>query len=164
MNKIYQSSPFGTLEFVFHNDKLSALNIADASIEMTEREMMSKSQKQVTQQMQAYFDGTLRTFDVEIAFQKGTAFEQQVWTALLDIPYGYHKSYSDIAYQVGKDYKAARAIGRAVGQNPIAIIVPCHRVMGKNGKLTGFAWGIKRKSFLINLEQNKTIGIQGALF
>ncbi len=164
MQKIYRKSPFGILEFVFDEDKLCELNIADTPTDITDIADISAAQRHAATQLQEYFEGNRTTFDVPIAFRKGTDFEQEVWTTLLDIPYGQHKTYSDVAHLVGKDYKAARAIGRAVGQNPIAIIVPCHRVMGKNGKLTGFAWGVERKDFLIKLEQKNTIGTQGSLF
>lgn len=164
MKKIYRTSPFGTLEFVFFDDKLSELNIADSDTVITSSHKLSLLEQKVVRQMEEYFAGTRKIFDIDITFKKGTEFEQQVWTSLLDIPYGKHVSYTDVAIRVGKDYKAARAIGRAVGQNPIAIIVPCHRVIGKSGKLTGFAWGIERKVFLIQLEQKNTIGAQGTLF
>ncbi|MGB0982941.1 MAG: methylated-DNA--[protein]-cysteine S-methyltransferase, partial [Saprospiraceae bacterium] len=91
-------------------------------------------------------------------------FEQSIWNELLEIPFGKRCSYSDVATRIGKDAKSSRAVGRAVGQNPIAIIVPCHRVVGKKGNLTGFAWGLDRKSFLLHHEQGYTAGVQGQLF
>ncbi len=160
--KAYYDSPFGCIEFVFDGDQLAELNIAREKPALLDT--LSNLQKNAVQQLTEYFDGVRKDFEISIVFNTGTEFEQNVWTALLDIPYGKSCSYSDVAYKIGKDRKASQAVGRAVGRNPIAIIVPCHRVIGKNGKLTGFASGIDRKIFLLNLERQRTIGAQGSLF
>lgn len=101
-------------------------------------------------QLTEYFAGIRQTFDIPLA-PKGTEFQQQVWQALRELPFGQHCSYSDIANTIGRP-KAVRAVGAANGANPIAIIVPCHRVIGKGGKLTGYAYGLDMKQWLLNLE------------
>lgn len=101
-------------------------------------------------QLKRYFDGELTHFDLPLA-AKGTDFQQQVWHTLTTIPYGATWSYQDIANAIGNP-KAVRAVGLANGKNPISIIVPCHRVIGKNGKLTGYAGGVECKQGLLKLE------------
>ena len=102
-------------------------------------------------QLSEYFTGQRHEFDLELD-TKGTPFQQQVWRALTNIDYGTTASYADIASAIGKP-KAVRAVGAANGRNPIAIIVPCHRIIGKNGTLTGYAGGLARKAYLLELEQ-----------
>ena len=103
-------------------------------------------------QLQAYFDGELTEFDVALRLE-GSTFQRRVWRALLDIPYGETRSYGEIARQVGRP-GAARAVGLANGHNPVGIIVPCHRVIGTNGSLTGYGGGLHRKRALLQLEQD----------
>lgn len=102
-------------------------------------------------QLGEYFAGERRTFDVPLSFA-GTDFQKRVWAALLAIPFGETRSYGEIAHQLGTP-GASRAVGAANGRNPISIIAPCHRVVGANGKLTGFAGGLEAKAFLLDLEQ-----------
>jgi methylated-DNA-[protein]-cysteine S-methyltransferase len=102
------------------------------------------------QQLNEYFSGKRKTFSVKLDFS-GTVFQKAVWNALLTIPYGETRSYGEIAVQLGNP-KAVRAVGAANGRNPISIIAPCHRVIGSNGKLTGFAGGLEAKSLLLRLE------------
>jgi methylated-DNA-[protein]-cysteine S-methyltransferase len=102
-------------------------------------------------ELDAYFAGTLRAFSVKTAPQ-GTDFQQKVWAALLTIPYGDTRTYGQQAKVIGQP-KASRAVGLANGRNPVAIIIPCHRVIGSNGSLTGFGGGIERKQILLELEQ-----------
>ncbi len=103
------------------------------------------------EQFTAYFDGRLQRFDLPLAAH-GTEFQQQVWQALAQIPYGETRSYGDIAQVIDKP-KAVRAVGAANGRNPLAIIVPCHRVIGRDGTLTGYAGGLTIKQFLLTHEQ-----------
>jgi methylated-DNA-[protein]-cysteine S-methyltransferase len=98
-----------------------------------------------------YFAGKLKKFS-KITLPKGTDFQQQIWQALLDMPYGSTMSYQEIAEAAGSP-KGARAAGNALNINPIPIIIPCHRVIGKNGSLTGFGGGIPTKQYLLELEQ-----------
>ena len=104
----------------------------------------------LTTQLRAYFAGQRKTFDVELA-PKGTPFQLAVWNALLEIPYGDTISYSELASRIGKP-SAMRAVGTANGANPIPVIIPCHRVIGANGSLTGYGGGIERKQWLLALE------------
>jgi methylated-DNA-[protein]-cysteine S-methyltransferase len=98
----------------------------------------------------AYFAGRLQRFTLPLA-ARGTAFQQAVWQALCDIPYGETRSYGEIARVIGKP-SASRAVGAANGRNPLSIIVPCHRVIGQNGSLTGYAGGLPIKQVLLHLE------------
>jgi len=109
--------------------------------------------REATRQLDAYFSGKLESFDLKLA-PEGTEFQKSVWKALCKIPYGETRTYKDIAASVGKP-KAYRAVGLANNRNQIAIIVPCHRVIGSNGKLTGYASGLDLKAFLLKLEENK---------
>ncbi len=102
------------------------------------------------EQMASYFAGELRRFDLPLA-PAGTAFQRKVWQALLDIPFGQTESYGALARRIDAP-KASRAVGLANGRNPIAIIVPCHRVIGANGNLTGYGGGIERKRWLLTHE------------
>jgi methylated-DNA-[protein]-cysteine S-methyltransferase len=108
---------------------------------------------EVTGQLDAYFRGRLTRFDVPLA-PDGTGFQQAVWAALQDIPYGTTTSYGEIARRVGRP-GAARAVGLASGRNPIPIIIPCHRVIGASGRLTGYGGGLERKQVLLDLEAGR---------
>ena len=102
-------------------------------------------------QLTQYFAGQRRTFDVPLATVAGTPFQQAVWQVLRDIPFGSTSSYGELAVRIGKP-AAVRAVGAAVGRNPLSIIVPCHRVIGASGSLTGYAGGLPRKTALLKLE------------
>ena len=106
-------------------------------------------------QLEKYFAGTLDKFSLELDF-KGTEFQKKVWGALLTIPFGETRSYGEIANQIGNP-KAVRAVGAANGKNPLSIVAPCHRVIGANGKLTGFAGGLEAKACLLALEKIRTL-------
>jgi methylated-DNA-[protein]-cysteine S-methyltransferase len=114
----------------------------------------SRSQD-VKEQLSAYFDGDLKEFDVPLAFE-GTEFQRRVWAELLRIPYGETTSYGELAERLGRP-TAARAVGLANGKNPISIIVPCHRVVGAGGSLTGYGGGLPRKRFLLSFEQGTPV-------
>src|SRR5262249_47372894 len=107
----------------------------------------------VTRQLHEYFAGTLREFDIPLLME-GTEFQKKVWKALQTIPYGETTSYGELAKKIG-DPKAVRAVGAANGQNPIPIIVPCHRVIGSDGSLTGFGGGLENKRKLLELERGQ---------
>ena len=109
--------------------------------------------QQTSCQLDEYFTGKRTTFEIPLTFT-GTPFQNDTWKALLTIPYGQTRSYSEQAQIIGNP-RAVRAVGRTNGLNPIAIIVPCHRVIGKSGKLTGYAGGLDIKRFLLDLEKNK---------
>ena len=103
-------------------------------------------------QLDAYFAGKLREFKIPLDL-RGTSFQRQVWDLLCGIPWGETRSYGEIAKALGRP-KAARAVGRAVGTNPVSIVVPCHRVIGSDGTLTGYGGGLDRKKALLKLEGN----------
>ena len=117
--------------------------------------------RDLKRQLEAYFAGELREFTVELAPQ-GTLFRQKVWRALLDIPYGATESYGELALRIGLP-QAARAVGLANGRNPISIVVPCHRVIGKTGALVGYGGGLERKQWLLAHEQRHALGAQQRL-
>ena len=106
--------------------------------------------KEVAEQVQSYFSGSLKNFSVPLDFV-GTDFQQRVWRILQTIPYGKILSYAEQAAKLGNP-KAVRAVAAANGRNKISIIIPCHRVIGSNGTLTGYAGGLSRKQFLLDLE------------
>lgn len=108
-------------------------------------------QTEARRQLDSYFAGELTEFDLPIRIT-GSEFQNMVWQALYEIPYGETVSYGQIALQIGETLAASRAIGIANGQNPLPIIVPCHRVIGANGSLTGFGGGLQTKQFLLDLE------------
>ncbi len=110
-------------------------------------------------QLDEYFAGTRQTFDVELAL-RGTEFQRAVWEALVQIPYGATASYGDIARAIGRP-NAVRAVGQANGRNPVAIVVPCHRVIGSNNGLTGYGGGIDRKRYLLALEGSELADLGG---
>ena len=114
--------------------------------------------KEVISQLTEYFSGQRSSFDVPLDLAYGTAFQQSVWQALLKIPQGGTASYGEVSQRIGKP-AAVRAVGAAVGRNPVSIIVPCHRVMGAGGTLTGYAGGLARKSALLKLEG---VALEGA--
>ena len=113
---------------------------------INETELLKSAYKQLME----YFSGSRKIFDLPLAFE-GTSFQQKVWKALLTIPYGHVRSYKDIAKQTGNE-KACRAVGMANNRNPIGIIIPCHRVIGSDGKLVGYGGGLDIKRYLLQLE------------
>lgn len=155
---MYMDSPVGVLKLVAHDQALVAVmwdnedhkrvRLAEL-IEDRQHPMLHK----VKQQLEEYFAGQRQQFDLPLDFQ-GTAFQQQVWQALLSIPYGETRTYKEIAVQLGNE-KAVRAVGAANGKNPISIIAPCHRVIGSSGALVGFAGGLDKKQILLSLEQSQ---------
>ncbi len=106
---------------------------------------------QCRQELDEYFKGERKTFDLPLC-PKGTEFQKKVWSALREIPYGETRAYGEIAAAVGNP-KAARAVGMANNRNPISVIVPCHRVIGSDGKLVGYGGGLDKKEFLLALER-----------
>ena len=109
----------------------------------------------VREQLTAYFAGELRDFDVPLALV-GTPFQREVWDALRRVPYGSTRTYGELAADIGRP-TAVRAVGAANGRNPACIVVPCHRVVGSTGQLTGYAGGVDKKARLLALEQGSTL-------
>ncbi|MDT5103244.1 MAG: methylated-DNA-[protein]-cysteine S-methyltransferase [Mycobacterium sp.] len=149
-------SPVGQLTLAGHDDRLRHLRMDDQTYEPCREgwEAADSSFADAAAQLEAYFAGDLVEFDLEMDMV-GTEFQRRVWAALLTIPYGETRSYGQIALQIGSP-GAARAVGLANGHNPIGIIVPCHRVIGANGSLTGYGGGIGRKRSLLDLERKRT--------
>lgn len=116
----------------------------------------SDAARLVARQLDEYFAGSLTEFDIPLQFF-GTEFRQRVWTALCDIPYGETLSYGSLAERLG-DRGAVRAVAAAVGANPMSIVVPCHRVIGSDGRLVGYAGGVDAKRFLLGLERDVMTG------
>lgn len=114
----------------------------------------TKLTDKVFNQIMEYFQGKRKSFDFKYEL-RGTEFQKKVWNALLEIPYGETRSYQEIAEMIGNK-KASRAVGMANNRNPITIVVPCHRVIGKNGKLVGYFGGVEMKESLINIEKKNT--------
>ncbi|MDR2651805.1 MAG: methylated-DNA--[protein]-cysteine S-methyltransferase [Prevotellaceae bacterium] len=111
--------------------------------------------KKASKQLEEYFAGKRKSFDFPINPQ-GSEFQKRVWTALQTIPYGELRTYKQIAEKIGNP-KASRAVGMANNKNPLPIVVPCHRVVGSNGKLIGYAYGLDMKEYLINLEKTNSL-------
>jgi methylated-DNA-[protein]-cysteine S-methyltransferase len=117
---------------------------------------------QAVRELDEYFSGDLRTFSVPLC-PSGTAFERSIWRLLTQIPYGHTRSYGELAHAVGgedADWTLARTVGTAVGHNPIGVVIPCHRVIGADGSLTGYAGGLERKAFLLDLENPSPVAEQ----
>lgn len=140
-------SPLGALALETQGDAVVRLDFVEDCDAPAPQEGLAL---EASRQLAAYFDGSRRTFDLPV-HPLGTEFQQRVWAALQEIPYGETRRYLDLARPLG-DANATRAVGAANGQNPIAIVIPCHRVIGANGKLTGYAGGLERKRRLLELE------------
>ena len=149
----YMETPIGKLLLAGDGDSLTLLGFPGGS--MARRHESDWKQDpapfaEVRQQLDQYFAGQRQQFDLPLAPQ-GTEFQQRVWAALQEIPFGETWSYGQLARHIGKP-KASRAVGAANGLNPIPVIIPCHRVIGASGKLTGFGGGLDAKRYLLNLE------------
>lgn len=138
-----------TLDLICSEDAIVSLSFRTG--EETQRPLTALEQ-QVKEQLQEYFEGRRSSFDLPLA-PEGTDFQKLVWEELLKIPYGESRTYSEIAVAIGRP-KASRAVGNAINKNPIAIIIPCHRVIGKDGNLRGYAGGLELKEMLLRLEGN----------
>ena len=137
-------TPLGVLTLLEENHALIAVSFGRQPV---------AALMQTEKQLKEYFKGQRNVFDLPLQM-KGTQFQQEVWQALQEIPYGETRTYSDIAVAIGRP-KATRAVGMANHCNPLAIIVPCHRVIGKNGSLTGYAGGLEKKQALLALESSE---------
>ncbi len=156
VHRIFQShtsSPLGEVLLAATEQGLAGVWFVQGQMHMPDSSSWAIDEAHPTlmaaaQQLQDYFAGQRHSFDLPIQPAWGTPFQRTVWQALQRIPYGRTRSYGDIARDIGKP-NAVRAVGAAIGQNPHSIIVPCHRVVGANGSLTGFAGGLPRKQFLL---------------
>ena len=142
------ASPLGTILITANTDAITSIWFIDDSAGASDS---SPILDVASVQLQEYFSGERKTFDLPLA-PEGTEFQKQVWNALLTIPYGKTVSYLDISRTVGNE-KAIRAVGLANGKNPISIVIPCHRVIGSDGSLTGYGGGLWRKEWLLRHER-----------
>ena len=151
LSMISMPSPLGTLHLYGEGDELTTIWLPGDEPPKADDERATAVLKLARTQLDEYFAGKRRTFDVPLA-PKGTGFQQIVWRALLTIGYGETWSYGQLARAIGRP-AASRAVGAANGRNPLAIIVPCHRVIGSNGTLTGYGGGLPAKKWLLHHEQ-----------
>lgn len=149
-------SPVGPLLLAGDRDSLRFVSFGNSQRGLVPRPDWIQDEapfREVMRQLQAYFAGKLKEFDVPLTLE-GTEFQNRVWTSLLTIPYGETISYMQLAQRIGNP-KAVRAVGLANGSNPIPIIIPCHRVIGSDGSLTGFGGGLPTKQKLLALESKQ---------
>jgi len=151
-------SPAGKLKLVANDRGLAAILWENDNPKRVRLRPLAENQGhpvllETERQLNEYFAGKRARFSVKFDF-KGTGFQREVWQALATIPFGKTLSYGEIARRIGRP-KAARAVGAAIGRNPISIMVPCHRVIGSNGNLTGFAGGLETKACLLRMEAEK---------
>jgi methylated-DNA-[protein]-cysteine S-methyltransferase len=154
-------SPIGPLRLVEHNGAITAIEFspfpqigqsADGR-PRGDRDDANPVLVEAARQLNAYFERDLKEFDLPLA-PEGSVFQKRVWTELLGVGWGETASYGEIAHRLGMTNAASRAVGLANGRNPIPIVIPCHRVIGANGTLTGYAGGLDRKQLLLELEQD----------
>jgi methylated-DNA-[protein]-cysteine S-methyltransferase len=146
-------SPLGPLRLLANGDDLAAILLPNSE-EPDGRPGKGGVLAEAKRQLDEYFAGTRESFDLPLA-PEGTAFQQRVWRALLAIPYGTTCSYGELARAIGRP-AASRAVGAANGKNPLAIVVPCHRVIGANGTLTGYGGGLPTKRWLLDHEMHRS--------
>lgn len=151
INYFCYDTEIGTIKISEKEGKIIGLVFSDSKKE-NEIEKETDYIRRTYLQLKEYLSGKRKSFDIEIEMI-GTEFQKKVWKELLNIPYGETRSYKDIATAIGNE-KACRAVGNANNKNPIAIIVPCHRVVGSNGSMTGYAGGIDIKEKLLKIENN----------
>ncbi|MFE7130493.1 methylated-DNA--[protein]-cysteine S-methyltransferase [Streptomyces sp. NPDC057638] len=151
-------SPYGALTLVATDGVLSGLYMTDQRHRPAEETFGAPDPAPFTEalrQLDAYFARELTTFDLPLDLSAGTDFQRRVWERLLAIPYGETRSYGELAHELGNP-QASRAVGLANGKNPVSIIVPCHRVIGSTGSLTGYGGGLTRKQRLLSFESGDT--------
>jgi methylated-DNA-[protein]-cysteine S-methyltransferase len=161
MSKIQINSPLGILEISEENNTIIYIKYIEQFAVI--KEDTSYYLSKCISQLNEYFDGKRNSFDLKLN-PDGTDFQKEVWKELLKIPYGETRTYQQIANAIG-DPGASRAVGNANNKNPIPIIIPCHRVLSSDGKLTGYAGGIHRKEWLLNHERTySNVEMQLGLF
>lgn len=153
MNVLLCETPIGLLKIAEDGGAITEIRLAEDSlpldVEQNKTPLLIEAKRQLTE----YFGDRRKAFDLPLA-PKGTPFQQKVWAALQTIPYGETRSYKQIAEQIGNS-KACRAVGLANNKNPIILVIPCHRVIGADGRLVGYAGGVWIKEKLLELEQAK---------
>ena len=158
----YYNSPLGNTEIIGDENGIQSIKILEKDEPINKLEMIGETPKVIKDcisQLQEYFDGTREEFDLKLN-PKGTSFQKKVWRELLNIPFGKTRSYLDQSKKLG-DPKAIRAVASANGKNPLWIVIPCHRIIGSDGSLTGYAGGLWCKQWLLNHE---SVNKQQSLF
>lgn len=157
------ATDYGTFQISASSRGLTQVRLSDVKLPQGHSYPKNPHILAASEQLLAYFAGALREFDLTFDWSEATEFHQAVWTELTKIPYGHTRSYQHIADKIG-DPKACQAVGQANRRNPIAIIVPCHRVIAKTGDLQGYFYGLDFKRRLLALENPLSFGTQGSLF
>ncbi len=153
LHKLDYDSPVGVIEIVGTDEAICSILFSDKDMIVDNiQDETPKVLKDCFSQLDEYFKGERHEFTFPYSFE-GTDFQKTVWTALTSIPFAETGSYSDIAVSIGNE-KAVRAVGSANGKNKLSIVVPCHRIIGSNGKLTGYAGGLWRKEWLLQHEKS----------
>lgn len=147
----FYDTKFSKLKICYNDKAITCVKFAKDDEDVT-ISIASKLSDEAYKQLNEYFNQTRKIFDLPLHLE-GTTFQKKVWNELCKIPYAQTRSYKDIAISIGNP-KAARAVGMANNKNPIAIIIPCHRVIGSNGSLVGYASGLERKKALLNIEKD----------
>lgn len=148
MKQIIIKTPLGYAKITGDSDGVASITVSDEDLPISPT--IPSELKQLVKQLNEYFEGNRTRFTVKLN-PEGTDFQKRVWQELQAIPYGKTMSYLDLSKKLG-DVKAIRAVAKANGKNPLWIVVPCHRVIGSNGSLTGYAGGLHRKKWLLNHE------------
>ena len=150
MKTAFYTTDIGIIKITY-KQKISKIELVDQTNENNDRTLETDK---IIGQINEYLDGKRKEFSIyDLCKAEGTNFQQKVWQELLNIPYGQTKTYKDIAKNIGNE-KAVRAVASAIGKNPLMIITPCHRVIGSDGKMHGYAYGINLKKKLLDLENN----------
>ncbi|WP_262123097.1 methylated-DNA--[protein]-cysteine S-methyltransferase [Anaerococcus sp. Marseille-Q5996] len=150
MKTAFYTTDIGIIKITY-KQKISKIELVDQTNENNDKTLETNK---VISQINEYLDGKRKEFSIyDLCKAEGTNFQQKVWQELLNIPYGQTKTYKDIAKNIGNE-KAVRAVATAIGKNPLMIITPCHRVIGSDGKMHGYAYGINLKKKLLDLENN----------
>lgn len=156
-NSFYYDTKIGRIQIEENGGAITKINYVQKDNEEVAEGKETELLKEAIKQLNEYFEGKRSAFHLPLA-PEGTEFQKKVWKALIEIPFGETKSYGEIAKLIGNE-KASRAVGTANNKNPIMIVIPCHRVIGVNGKLVGYAAGLEVKETLLNLEKNNTHGV-----
>ena len=154
MHFVSVDSPVGRIGVFEQNGKIVRVSMlfSDSDCKLPPSPLTQRA----AEQLEEYFLGKRKEFDLPVSFEGVTPFRKRVYQELLNIPYGETATYKDLAVALG-DPKASRAVGGALNKNPLLIVVPCHRIIGSDGSLTGFAGGIDKKRFLLQLEKNNNL-------
>lgn len=153
LEETFYHSPLGTIKIVADGNGIVGIDFVNKSkgkFSSDDLKIQNEQLKNCVKQLDDYFQGKRKEFELKL-YLKGTDFQKKVWNELLKIPFGKTISYGEVAKRI-KNPKAVRAVGQAVGKNPISIVVPCHRVIGSDGNLTGYASGLHRKKWLLKHE------------